>query len=53
MWGPNDANTWLGSGNTPMLHDAQNQRKPAYYAVFELVPESDWGDGNNPTFGTE
>jgi len=53
MWGPNDANTWLGSGNTPMLHDAQNQRKPAYYAVFELVPESDWGDGNNPTFSTE
>ena len=51
MWGPNDANTWLGAANTPMLHDAQNQKKPAYDKVFGIVPQSNWGDGNNPTFG--
>ena len=50
MWGPNDANTWLGTANTPMLHDAQNQKKPAYDAVFGIVPRSNWGDGNNPSF---
>jgi endo-1,4-beta-xylanase len=50
IWAPNDANTWLGSENSPALHDASNNRKPAYDAVAELVPEAQWGDGDNPTF---
>jgi hypothetical protein len=56
IWTPNDANTWLDKEdkkNTPALHDANNNRKPAYNAVAALVPEADWGDGNNPTFGGE
>jgi GH35 family endo-1,4-beta-xylanase len=54
IWTPNDANTWLDKEdkkNTPALHDANNNRKPAYNAVAALVPEAQWGDGNNPTFG--
>ncbi|MDG5813642.1 endo-1,4-beta-xylanase [Chitinispirillales bacterium ANBcel5] len=50
MWCPNDANTWLGSENSPSLHDGSNNRKPAYDAVAALVPQSEWGDGSNPTF---
>ncbi len=50
IWTPNDANTWLGSQNSPALHDGSNNRKPAYDAVAALVPQSQWGDGDNPTF---
>lgn len=50
IWTPNDANTWLGSQNTPALHNASNVRKPAYDAVAALVPQSQWGDGEAPTF---
>lgn len=48
VWGPNDANTWIKTENAPLLHDTQNQPKDAYYAVAGLIPESEWGDGNNP-----
>ncbi|MDR0307591.1 MAG: endo-1,4-beta-xylanase [Chitinispirillales bacterium] len=48
IWTPNDANTWIGSENAPALHNAQNQEKLAYTAVKGLVPQSQWGDGNNP-----
>jgi len=48
-WGPNDANTWRGDDEAT-LFDKNNQKKDAYHAVFSLVPESEWGDGNNPTF---
>ena len=51
IWGPNDANTWISGNREPTLHNRQNQRKPAYDAVAGVVPESQWGDGNNPTFG--
>jgi len=50
IWAPNDANTWLGSEDSPALHNASNARKPAYDAIAALVPESQWGDGDNPTF---
>ncbi|MCL2260426.1 MAG: endo-1,4-beta-xylanase, partial [Fibromonadales bacterium] len=53
IWTPNDANTWLnsnGNNHTPALHDASNNRKAAYDAVAQLVPESKWGNGNNPGF---
>ncbi len=45
VWGPNDANTWIGSENTPLLFDANNQPKAAYYAVANLLSESEWGNG--------
>lgn len=50
IWTPSDAHTWLGSENSPALHDRDNNRKPAYDAVAALVPQSEWGDGDNPTF---
>ena len=43
MWGMNDSLSWIGSGNKPLLHDANNQPKPAYQAVAGLIPESEWG----------
>lgn len=51
VWGPNDANTWLGSQNAPLLFNANNQPKPAYNAVASIIPQSEWGDGNNPAGG--
>ncbi|MDR1729397.1 MAG: endo-1,4-beta-xylanase, partial [Prevotellaceae bacterium] len=52
VWGPNDANTWRGDDEAT-LFDKNSQKKDAYNAVFSLVPESEWGDGNNPTFKEE
>jgi GH35 family endo-1,4-beta-xylanase len=51
VWGPNDANTWIGSENAPLLFDRNNQPKPAYDAVASIIPQSEWGDGNNPVGG--
>lgn len=53
IWGPNDANTWIGSENKPLLFNEQNQPKAAYTAVANLLPESEWGDGRNPVTGGE
>lgn len=52
VWGPNDANTWIGSENTPLLFDVNNQPKGAYYAVADIIPEDEWGDGNNPNISS-
>ncbi len=52
VWGPNDANSWRGDDDAT-LFDRNNQKKEAYNAVFSLVPQSQWGDGNNPTFQKE
>jgi len=51
VWGPNDANTWLGSQHSPLLFDRNNQPKPAYNSVASIIPQSEWGDGNNPVGG--
>jgi len=51
VWGPNDANTWLGSQNAPLLFDGSCQPKAAYNAVASIVPQSEWGDGDNPVGG--
>jgi len=50
IWTINDANTWIRGDQRPALHDGQNNRKPAYTAVAGVVPESQWGNGNNPEF---
>ncbi len=47
VWGPNDSNTWIKTENAPLLHDTNNNPKDAYYAVAGLIPESEWGDGDN------
>ncbi|MDQ2087071.1 endo-1,4-beta-xylanase [Herbivorax sp. ANBcel31] len=51
MWGPDDANTWIGSENAPLLFDRDTQPKEAYNAVASLIPQSEWGDGSNPIGG--
>ncbi|MCL1866340.1 MAG: endo-1,4-beta-xylanase [Oscillospiraceae bacterium] len=51
IWGINDANTWISGNREPTLHGRQNQRKAAYDAVADVVPQSQWGDGKNPSFG--
>ena len=51
VWGPNDSNTWLGSQNAPLLFDGSNQPKAAYNAVASIIPQSEWGDGDNPVGG--
>ena len=51
VWGPNDANTWIGSENAPLLFDRNTQPKAAYHALASLIPQSEWGDGSNPVDG--
>ena len=45
IWGPNDANSWLGSGANGTLRDTNNQPKAAYNKLMSMVPESKWGVG--------
>lgn len=48
IWGPNDANTWISPENAPLLYDTNNQPKPAYTALTEMISADQWGDGKNP-----
>jgi len=50
IWGPNDGNSWRGDDNAT-IHDASNNPKAAYSSIFSVVPQSEWGDGNNPGGG--
>ncbi len=51
VWGPNDANSWVGTdkatgrSNAPLLYDKNNQAKAAYSAITSLVPDSQWTTG--------
>ena len=47
IWTINDAHSWIGE-NQPALHDRNNNPKPAYTAVFNVVPASQHDNGNNP-----
>ena len=42
IWGPNDANTWIKTENTPLLYDTNHQPKAAYNTLMGMVPESEW-----------
>ncbi len=53
VWGPNDANTWIGSENAPLLFDRNTQPKAAYTAVTQVVPQSEWGSNPNVTTGPQ
>ena len=50
IWGPNDANSWLSSGSNALLYDSNNQPKLAYTTLTSMIPQSEWGDGQNPSF---
>jgi len=53
VWGPNDANSWVGTdkesgkSNAPLLFDANNNRKPAWDTVAALVPASNWNGSSS------
>ena len=51
VWGTTDNTSWR-SGNSPLLFDGNGNKKAAYNALASLVPESEWGDGNNPVGGS-
>ena len=48
IWGPDDANTWIKTENTPLLYDTNHQPKLAYTTLTSMIPQSEWGDGSNP-----
>ncbi len=50
VWGIQDNQSWRSSG-TPLLWNGQGQKKAAYNSVASLIPESEWGDGDNPGGG--
>lgn len=49
IWGPDDANTWIKTENTPLLYDTNHQPKLAYTTLTSMIPQSEWGDGSNPS----
>lgn len=52
VWGTTDNTSWRSSGN-PLLFNAQGGKKDTYEAVASIVPQADWGDGENPVDGGE
>lgn len=50
VWGTTDSTSWR-SGNSPLLFDGSGNKKAAYNKLASLVPESEWGDGDNPVGG--
>lgn len=50
VWGTTDATSWRG-GDKPLLFDGNGQKKDCYDAVAAIVPESEYGDGDNPNDG--
>ena len=47
IWGPNDANTWIKTENTPLLYDTNHQPKLAYTTQTSKLPHSELGDEIN------
>ncbi|MBQ8921634.1 MAG: endo-1,4-beta-xylanase [Oscillospiraceae bacterium] len=50
VWGTTDNTSWR-SGTNCLLYDGNGQAKAAYNKLASLVPESEWGDGDNPVGG--
>ena len=40
IWGPDDANTWIKTENTPLLYDTNHQPKLAYTTLTSMIPYS-------------
>lgn len=50
VWGIQDDQSWR-KARKPLLFDASGNKKAAYNEVYKLIPQSNWGDGNNPAGG--
>jgi len=50
VWGIQDDQSWR-KPNLPLLFDASANKKAAYTELVKLIPQSEWGDGNNPVGG--
>lgn len=50
VWGIQDDQSWR-KPNLPLLFDASANKKAAYTELVKLIPQSNWGDGNNPGGG--
>jgi arabinoxylan arabinofuranohydrolase len=50
VWGIQDDQSWR-KAKKPLLFDASGNKKAAYNELFKLIPQAEWGDGNNPGFG--
>jgi len=46
VWGIQDDQSWR-KAKKPLLFNDKGQKKAAYNEVYNLIPKSDWGDGNN------
>jgi len=51
VWGIQDDQSWR-KARKPLLFNASGQKKAAYNELVKLIPESNWGDGNNPGGGS-
>ncbi|GBU21394.1 endo-1,4-beta-xylanase [Fibrobacteres bacterium R8-0-B4] len=52
VWGIQDDQSWR-KDRKPLLFNASGQKKAAYTEVYNLIPQSDWGDGNNIGGGSD
>ena len=50
VWGTTDNTSWR-SGTNCLLFNGSGQPKEAYNKLATMVPESEWGDGDNPAVG--
>lgn len=48
FWGITDSTSWRKDGY-PLLLDGSYAPKQTFYEVASLIPESEWGNGSNPT----
>jgi len=46
LWGVADDRSWRSWGSA-LLFNSSFAKKPAYDSLVALIPQSDWGDGNN------
>lgn len=50
VWGTTDSTSWR-SESSPLLFDGSGNKKAAYNKLASMIPESEYGDGNNPVTG--
>lgn len=50
VWGTTDSTSWR-SETSPLLFDGSGNKKAAYNKLASMIPESEYGDGNNPVTG--
>ncbi len=50
VWGTTDGTSWR-RGTNCLLFDDNGSPKQAYNSIAAILPESEWGDGDNPRVG--